>query len=57
MTSWWSQRSTSVPAIGPNSRFGSVATRKTARTAIGGVGRVEDHERERDLVDSIAEQR
>ena len=29
MTSLWSQRSTSVPAIGPNSTFGRVATRNT----------------------------
>ncbi len=35
MTSRWSQRSTRVPATGPNRRFGSVATRKTPPTAIG----------------------
>src|SRR5918994_2430715 len=34
-TSRWSQRSTRVPAIGPNRRFGSVAATKTKATAIG----------------------
>ncbi len=35
MTSFWSQRSTNVPAIGPRRRFGSVAATKTNPTAIG----------------------
>jgi hypothetical protein len=35
MTSRWSQRSTKVPAIGLNRRFGSVAAKNTAPRAIG----------------------
>jgi hypothetical protein len=35
MTSFWSQRSTKVPAMGDRSRFGNVAKTNTNATAIG----------------------
>ena len=56
-TSLWSQRSTSVPAIGLNRRFGSVAATNTSATA-SGESVDDEHDRgEGDLVDPVAEQR
>ena len=55
-TSFWSQRSTNVPAIGQRNRFGRAATKNDERRASGEpVDR--EHERgQRELVDPVAEQ-
>ena len=56
-TSRWSQRSTRVPAIGPNNRLGSVAATKTSGDRDRRVGQDEHDRRDGDLVDAVAEQR
>ena len=55
ITRLWSQRSTNVPAIGPSSRFGSVAARNTRPVAAGDPVRRQHHRSQRDLVQPVAE--